>query len=468
MTADMLEKSDSGKTDSEGHTKPQEPASVDSVGSNEQQSTSGSKLWEGRMSGRVSELMDRLNHSTRFDQRLIRQDIRAGQAHAAMLGRQAIIPANEATLIVDTLAQIRTDLDNGTLSIDLNAEDVHTFIELELTRRIGDTGKKLHTGRSRNDQVTTDLRLYLADEVDEILDLLTNLTHILDQKAATHEDVLMPGYTHLQRAQPVTFARHLGAYAAMFRRDADRLSDCRKRMMTCPLGAGALAGSSFPLDRASVAEELGFNSVMENTLDAVSDRDYVIEFLSAASLIMMHLSRFSEEIILWCSQEFGFISLDETFTTGSSMMPQKKNPDLAELVRGKTGRVYGSLVAVLTVMKALPLAYNKDMQEDKENLFDAIDTVKICLEAFTPMVETIHVHADVMREAVKKGYLNATALANYLTAKNVPFREAYRLAGQAVRLAANDGKMLEELSLGVYQSLSSIFEADLYAAITVE
>jgi argininosuccinate lyase len=451
MTVDMLQ-------NPESKTEP-EP---------DQHAPSGSKLWEGRMSGRVSELMDRLNHSTRFDQRLVQQDIRAGQAHAAMLGRQGIIPAAEANLLVKTLEAIRHDLDNGSLSVDLNAEDVHTFIELELTRRIGDVGKKLHTGRSRNDQVTTDLRLYLADEVDAIIALLNGLVTVLDAKAAATETVLMPGYTHLQRAQPVTFAKHLGAYAAMFRRDSDRLSDCRKRIMTCPLGAGALAGSSFPLDRQSVAEALGFGGVMENTLDAVSDRDYVIEFLSDAALIMMHLSRFSEEIILWCSQEFGFITLDDTFTTGSSMMPQKKNPDLAELVRGKTGRVYGSLMAVLTVMKALPLAYNKDMQEDKENLFDAIDTVKICLEAFTPMIETLTVHADVMRDAVKQGYLNATALANYLTAKNVPFREAYRIAGQAVRLAANDGKMLEELPLGVYQSLSPVFQADLYAAIALE
>jgi argininosuccinate lyase len=428
---------------------------------------SNGKLWEGRLDGQVSAVMDRLNRSIRFDQRLIREDLRAGQAHAAMLGRQDVIPADEAALIVDGLATIGRDLDSGALRIDPDAEDIHTFVELELTRRIGDTGKKLHTGRSRNDQVTTDLRLHLAGEIDEIARLLAGLTDVLERKAATHADAVMPGYTHLQRAQPVTFGRHLQAYAAMFRRDADRLADCRRRMMVCPLGAGALAGSSFPLDREGVARELGFHGVMENTLDAVSDRDYVIEFLGAASILMMHLSRFCEEIILWCSQEFGFVSLDDAFTTGSSMMPQKKNPDLAELVRGKTGRVYGALVAVLTVMKALPLAYNKDMQEDKEALFDAVDTVKLCLEAFTPMIDTLTPHTDVMREAVKGGYLNATALANYLTAKGVPFREAYRLAGQAVRLAAADGLPLEDFPLERYQALSPQFEADLYAAIAI-
>lgn len=429
---------------------------------------SNGRLWEGRLDGRVSALLDRLNLSIRFDQRLIREDLLAGRAHAAMLGRQGIIPADEAALITDGLAAIEKDLDDGTLRIDPDAEDIHTFVELELTRRIGDVGKKLHTGRSRNDQVTTDLRLHLAGEMDGIARLLADLNAVLERKAAEHADVVMPGYTHLQRAQPVTFGRHLQAYAAMFRRDADRLADCRRRVMICPLGAGALAGSSFPLDREGVARELGFHGVMENTLDAVSDRDYVIEFLGSASILMMHLSRFCEEIILWCSQEFSFVSLDDVFTTGSSMMPQKKNPDLAELVRGKTGRVYGALVAVLTVMKALPLAYNKDMQEDKEVLFDAVDTVKLCLEAFTPMIGTLTVHADVMREAVKKGYLNATALANYLTAKGVPFREAYRLAGQAVRLAAADGLPLEDLPLERYQALFPQFEADLYATIAIE
>jgi argininosuccinate lyase len=435
---------------------------------NQQQSANSSKLWSGRSTSEVSELMDQLNRSIGFDQRLLRQDLQAGMAHAAMLGAQEIIAPEDAKSIVHGLQAMLNDFEAGHLPVDLSVEDVHTFVELELTRRIGDAGKKLHTGRSRNDQVTTDLRLYLAQEIDALCALFEKLISVLNQGSEKHATVLMPGYTHLQRAQPVTFGKHLGAYGAMFSRDLSRFKDCQKRFMeTCPLGAGALAGSSFNLDRQATAEALGFRGIMENTLDAVSDRDYVLEFLSVASITMMHLSRFSEEIILWCSQEFGFIMLDEAFTTGSSMMPQKKNPDLAELVRGKTGRVYGDLIAVLTMMKGLPLAYNKDMQEDKEALFDAIDTLSICLRAFTPMVETMKPNEDVMRKAIGKGFLNATLLANYLTAKGVPFREAYNLSGQAVRLAHASDLTLDELPLAQYQALSTHFDDGLYEAIRI-
>jgi argininosuccinate lyase len=427
------------------------------------------KLWAGRNSGEVSVLMDQLNHSISFDQRLLKQDLLAGMAHATMLGQQQIIDVKDATAIVQGLQGMLADYETGRLAIDLAAEDVHTFVELELTRRIGEAGKKLHTGRSRNDQVTTDLRLYLAGAIDELSSLLQALIAVLKKRGEEHAAVLMPGYTHLQRAQPVTFGQHLGAYAAMFSRDAERLQQCRTRLMaTCPLGAGALAGSSFPLDRPAVAVALGFSGVMENTLDAVSDRDYVLEFLSDAAIVMMHLSRFSEEIILWCSQEFGFIVLDDAFTTGSSMMPQKKNPDLAELVRGKTGRVYGDLMATLTMMKGLPLAYNKDMQEDKEALFDAVDTLSLCLRAFAPMIDTLQVNANTMRQAIAKGFLNATLLANYLTEKGIPFREAYQLAGQAVRLAHAENLTLDELSLAQYQALSPQFDEKLYVAITIQ
>jgi len=434
-----------------------------------QQSANKSKLWSGRSTSEVSELMDELNRSIGFDQRLLKQDLRAGMAHATMLGEQAIILPEDAKAIVNGLQAMLADFEAGKLPVDLSVEDVHTFVELELTSRIGEAGKKLHTGRSRNDQVTTDLRLYLAQEIDDLCALLEKFVVVLNQRAEAYAAVLMPGYTHLQRAQPVTFGKHLGAYAAMFSRDKSRLVDCRARFMaTCPLGAGALAGSSFDLDCQATAKALGFTGVMENTLDAVSDRDYVLEFLSAASITMMHLSRFSEEIILWCSQEFGFITLDEAFTTGSSMMPQKKNPDLAELVRGKTGRVYGDLIAVLTMMKGLPLAYNKDMQEDKEALFDAIDTLSVCLRAFTPMIETLKPNEDVMRKAIGKGFLNATLLANYLTAKGVPFREAYNLSGQAVRLAHAADLTLDELPLAQYQALSPQFDDGLYPAIAIQ
>ncbi len=423
------------------------------------------KLWQGRLDGNVDTVTDKLNRSIAFDQRLYPHDIRASIAHAEMLGKQGIISVMEAREIVSGLSAILEEIASGQLTIDPLAEDIHTFVELELTRRIGDTGKKLHTGRSRNDQVATDLRLYLESEIQAIDTLLAGLQSVLQDKAQAHANTIMPGYTHLQRAQPVTFGLHLMAYHAMLQRDRDRLRDCARRMMVCPLGAGALAGSSFPLDRADVARQLGFSGVMANTLDAVSDRDHVIEFLGAASIVMMHLSRFCEEVVLWCSQEFNFVTLRDAYTTGSSMMPQKKNPDLAELIRGKSGRVFGSLMAVLTLMKSLPLAYNKDMQEDKEGLFDAIDTLKLCLEALTPMVATMTPKVEKMAVSVKEGYLNATELANYLVKKGLPFRDAYLLTGQAVQLAVQQGLSLEELPLVAYQQLSPQFQEDLYRAL---
>jgi argininosuccinate lyase len=428
---------------------------------------SSSKLWEGLLSGEVNALMNTLNRSIGFDQRLYPYDIQASIAHVEMLGKQGIISQAEAAQIAETLGVIRQDIDDGALPIAQDVEDIHTFVEMELTRRLGDIGKKLHTGRSRNDQVTTDLRLYLDAQVQTLAHLLTQLQDALQRKAAEYPTLRMPGYTHLQRAQPVAFADHLLAYSAMLQRDRERLTESRRRILACPLGAGALAGSSFPLDRQGVAEALGFESVMINTLDAVSDRDYVIEFLSNASILMMHLSRLGEELVLWCSQEFGFVTLNDAFTTGSSMMPQKKNPDLAELVRGKTGRVYGSLIAVLTMMKALPLAYNKDMQEDKEALFDAVDTVKLCVSALIPMMETLTPNGQVMQDAIREGYLNATALANYLVEKDVPFREAYRLAGQAVQAALQQRVPLEELPIAHYQTLSTTFDHSLYKAIAL-
>ncbi|MCE3233894.1 MAG: argininosuccinate lyase [Vampirovibrio sp.] len=423
------------------------------------------KLWQGRFNGNVDPVTEQLNRSISFDQRLYPYDIRASIAHAAMLGKQGIISALESEAMVVGLQAILTDLDSGKLAIDLEVEDIHTFVEMELTRRIGEAGKKLHTGRSRNDQVATDLRLYLEVEIQTIEDLLFNLQQALEEKAEQAGDTLMPGYTHLQRAQPVTFGQHLMAYHAMLQRDRERLQDCSRRMMVCPLGAGALAGSSFPLDRNMVAEQLGFHGVMQNTLDAVSDRDHVLEFLGAASIVMMHLSRFCEELVLWCSQEFNFVALDAAYTTGSSMMPQKKNPDLAELIRGKTGRVYGSLLAALTLMKALPLAYNKDMQEDKEGLFDTVDTLKLCLQALASMIKTLTPNAARMTACVKEGYLNATELANYLVKKGVPFRDAYMITGQAVQQAIQQSLPLEALPLSFYTTLSPVFKEDLYTAL---
>lgn len=423
------------------------------------------KLWQGRLSGELPLEVALLNNSIHFDQRLYPQDIRGSIAHARMLGKQGIIQVSEAEQIIQTLQTIGIELASGLLAVDLTAEDIHSFLEAELIRRIGDTGKKLHTGRSRNDQVALDLRLFLRDEVDLIGGMLANLKQALTEKADKHSQTLMPGYTHLQRAQPVTFANHLMAYEAMVGRDMERLVDVRKRINRSPLGAGALAGSSFPLDRQAVATELEFDGVLENTLDAVADRDVAIEVLSSLSILMMHLSRLCEELVLWCSQEFGFVTLNDGYTTGSSMMPQKKNPDVAELIRGKTGRVYGSLFALLTVMKGLPLAYNKDMQEDKEALFDAIDTVKLCLPPLTGMISTLEPNAKVMKEAVEKGFTNATALADYLVRKGLPFRDAYALVGQIVNHCVVNEETLEDLSMTQYQVFSPAFDTDLYEAI---
>lgn len=424
------------------------------------------KLWQGRQSGELDAVTEALNRSIRFDQRLYPYDIQASIAHAEMLGRQGIIPAEDADAIIDGLQAIRAELDEGTLAINLEVEDIHTFVEAELTRRIGEAGKRLHTGRSRNDQVATDFRLFLQAEMSELTDLVFDLMEALQAQAKTHADTVMPGYTHLQRAQPVTFGRHLMAYHNMLRRDIDRLADCQIRMMEeCPLGAGALAGTTFPIDREMTAKALGFDGVLENTLDAVSDRDYVIEFLGVASILMMHLSRLCEEIILWCSQEFGFVTLADAYTTGSSMMPQKKNPDVAELIRGKTGRVYGHLMGMLTVMKGLPLAYNKDMQEDKEAVFDTVDTLKLALQALTPMMATLAAHPKAMLAASRDGFINATDLADYLVRKGLAFRDAYALVGQAVQYASEKGLRLEEIPLETFQGFSRHFEKDLYEAI---
>jgi argininosuccinate lyase len=423
------------------------------------------KLWQGRLSGELPIEVALLNNSIRFDQRLYPQDIQGSIAHARMLGKQGIIQPTEAEQIINTLQTIGVELSAGMLAIDAQAEDIHSFLEAELIRRIGEVGKKLHTGRSRNDQVALDLRLFLRDEVDQISAMLSALQTALREKSQQHLTTLMPGYTHLQRAQPVTFANHLMAYEAMVGRDIERLSDARKRINRSPLGAGALAGSSFPLDRQAVASELGFDCVLENTLDAVADRDVVIEVLSSLSILMMHLSRLCEELVLWSSQEFGFITINEAYTTGSSMMPQKKNPDVAELIRGKTGRVYGSLFTLLTIMKGLPLAYNKDMQEDKEALFDALDTVKLCLPPLSGMIATLEPNVKAMQDAVEKGFTNATALADYLVRKGVPFRDAYALVGQIVNHCIAHGETLEGLTMASYQGFSTVFDTDLYQAI---
>ncbi|MEB3287734.1 MAG: argininosuccinate lyase [Vampirovibrionales bacterium] len=431
-------------------------------------SSDTAKLWQGRSSGSVSEVTDALNRSIGFDCRLIEYDIAGSIAHVNMLWRQGIIPEAEAHSIVETLKAILADYQSGAFVLDLSLEDIHSAIELELTRRLGGVGKKLHTGRSRNDQVALDLRLFSREALTRIKTLLQALQHILLEKADKHQKSIMPGYTHLQRAQPVTFGYHLKAYHAMFSRDVSRLSDCIARLNFSPLGAGALAGSTFKLDRAMVAEALEFSGVMENTLDAVSSRDFVLEALSVLSILMTHLSRLAEELVLWSSQEFSFIRLDEAYTTGSSMMPQKKNPDLAELIRGKTGRVYGDLIALLSVMKALPLAYNKDMQEDKEPLFDAVDTVTLCLQAMSGMIETMAVNEASMRRACEAGFLNATDLADYLVRQGLPFREAYRLVGEAVACALELGQPLENIPLQTYQKISPYFEESLYDAIRLD
>ena len=426
------------------------------------------QLWKGRFKKELAKETNDFNASIGFDCRMFEEDIKGSIAHATMLGACGIIAQDEADKIAAGLSDILTDLQSGALTIDMEAEDIHTFVEGELTARLGQTGKRLHTARSRNDQVALDLRMTLKKEIDAVSDQLKALITVLCDKAAQHTQTIMPGYTHLQRAQPITFGHHLMAYTAMLLRDLERLADVKARMNVLPLGSGALAGTTYPLDRSLVAELLGFDSVSQNSLDGVSDRDFCLELAAALSVIMVHLSRFSEEIILWCSWEFKFVELDDAFSTGSSIMPQKKNPDIAELVRGKSGRVFGDLTALLTVMKGIPLAYNKDMQEDKEAIFDAVDTVKMCLNAFTPMIDTMTVLADNMRSAAAKGFINATDCADYLVGKGLPFRDAYKATGELVALCIEKGLTLETLPLRDYQAVCALFDDSVYEVINLE
>ena len=423
------------------------------------------KLWAGVTAGETDSLADDFNSSIRFDCRMYRQDIRGSMAHAAMLAARGILTQAEADALTEGLAGILADLDSGALAIDPGAEDIHMFVEQELTGRIGEVGKKLHTARSRNDQVALDLRLYLREECAAIRGGVTALLQVLVRQAEDNKTSLMPGYTHLQRAQPVSFGQHLLAYANMLLRDLGRLDDTAKRMNVSPIGCCALAGTTYDTDRRLEAELLGFDAICMNSMDGVSDRDFCLELMSALSILMMHLSRLSEELILWSSWEFQFVKLSDAYTTGSSIMPQKRNPDMAELIRGKTGRVYGDLMALLTTLKGLPLAYNKDMQEDKESVFDACDTVKLCLGVLAPMLDTMTVRTDKMRLAAQKGFLNATDLADYLVKKGLPFRSAYKISGQLVALCLESGRVLEELPLEEYRRYSPLFAQDLYAAI---
>lgn len=426
------------------------------------------KLWGGRFQKNTDHQVDDFNSSIRFDQRMYRQDIRGSIAHARMLGKQGIIPKEDSEKIIAGLQGILEDIEAGKVEFLIDAEDIHMNIEKLLTDRIGEAGKRLHTGRSRNDQVALDLRMYLRDEAKEISEMLLHTQKTLINLAKQHTETIMPGYTHLQKAQPITLAHHLMAYFEMFYRDSDRLSDCVRRMNVMPLGSGALAGTTYPLDRESVAEELGFSGVTENSLDGVSDRDFAIELAGVLSLVMMHLSRFCEELILWSSHEFSFVEMDDAYSTGSSIMPQKKNPDVAELIRGKTGRVYGHLTGLLTTMKGIPLAYNKDMQEDKEPIFDAVDTVKLCLPVFCSMISTMTVKKDVMRKGAAGGFTNATDAADYLVKKGVPFREAHSIVGKMVFYALEHQKALDELSLEELKACSPIIEEDIYQAISLE
>ena len=426
------------------------------------------KLWSGRLKGDVNELLNDLNASIGFDSRMIVQDITGSIAHATMLGEVGVITPGESAQIVEGLKGILADVQSGALPIDMTSEDVHTFVEAELTKRIGAAGKKLHTGRSRNDQVALDVRMYLAAEIDRVTALTEDLIAAFTEVAERHRHTVMPGYTHLQRAQPVTLHRYLDAYVQMLRRDVERLGDCKKRTLVMPLGSGALAGTTYPLNRRRVCELLGFNDVTKNTMDAVSDRDFALELLSDLSILMMHLSRFSEEICLWCSWEFRFVTLADEFSTGSSIMPQKKNPDITELVRGKTGRVYGDLMTLLTAMKALPLAYNKDMQEDKEALFDALDTVELSLKVLAPMLRTAAFHPENMRAAAAKGFINATDCADYLVGRGIPFRDAYSITGRLVNRCTELGLTLEELPLSEYLAVSPAFDESVYEAIDLD
>ncbi|MEN6351706.1 MAG: argininosuccinate lyase [Syntrophomonas sp.] len=425
------------------------------------------KLWSGRFTRESDKLTEDFNASISFDSRMYRQDIAGSMAHASMLAEQGIITAEEKELIINALQEIRTELENGKLEFTVEAEDIHMNIETFLIQKIGEVGKKLHTARSRNDQVALDIRLYLRDEIDEVKRLLIALQETLVGLAAENLETIMPGYTHLQKAQPVSLAHHLLAYFEMLRRDLERLGDCRKRLDYMPLGSGALAGTGFNLDRDFVKEKLGFAHITRNSLDAVSDRDFAIEFCSLASILMMHLSRFSEELILWSTEEFSFVEMDDAFSTGSSIMPQKKNPDLAELVRGKTGRVYGDLITLLTLMKSLPLAYNKDMQEDKEALFDALDTVKKCLVVFDPMLKTARFKKDRMAAAARGGFTNATDLADYLVNKGMAFRDAHEVVGRAVLYCIENKQSLDDLDIDKFRQFSPLIEDDIFAYIDV-
>ena len=425
------------------------------------------KMWAGRTSGVTDSVADDFNSSVHFDCRMYKEDITGSMAHAAMLAAQNIIGKEDSEKIIDELSAILSDIESGKLEIDMSAEDIHMFVEQELTSRLGDVGKKLHTARSRNDQVALDIRMYLRGEVQEIVALTKTLIAAVLQQAEENKATIVPGYTHLQRAQPITFGHHLMAYAFMLLRDIERLCDAKKRMNLSPIGCCALAGTTYNTDRYFEAEKLGFDGIVMNSLDGVSDRDFCAEILSAIAILMMHLSRFSEEIILWSSWEFKFIELSDSYTTGSSIMPQKKNPDMAELVRGKTGRVYGDLMSLLTVLQGLPLAYNKDMQEDKESIFDAIDTVKMCLKVFAPMIETMKAVPENMLAAARGGFINATDLADYLVKKGLPFRSAYKISGEIVAFCIKENKVLETLTLEEYKTFSDLIEKDLFEEISL-
>ena len=426
------------------------------------------QLWGGRFTKETDQLVYNFNASISFDQKFFHQDVRGSKAHVTMLAKQGILTEEEKEKILQGLESIERDVDAGVLEITAEYEDIHSFVEANLIERIGDAGKKLHTGRSRNDQVALDMKLYTRDEIDAIDGLLKELLVALQKIMEENIHTYMPGFTHLQKAQPVTLAHHVGAYFEMFRRDRSRMADIRKRMNTCPLGAGALAGTTYPLDREYTAELLGFDEPTRNSMDSVSDRDYVIELLSALSTVMMHLSRFSEEIILWNSNEYRFVEIDDAYSTGSSIMPQKKNPDIAELLRGKTGRVYGALISILTTMKGIPLAYNKDMQEDKELAFDAMDTAKGCIALFNGMLSTLEFKKENMEKSAKNGFTNATDAADYLVNKGVPFRDAHGIVGRLVLYCLEKNISLDEMSLEAYKAISPVFEEDIYEAISMK
>lgn len=426
------------------------------------------QLWQGRFQKTLDPKTNDFNSSIAFDSRMYKEDIEGSIVHSSMLCAQGIISPDDLAEIVDGLNAIKSEIESGALEIDPNSEDIHTFVEGELTKRIGSAGKRLHTARSRNDQVALDIRLYLRKECDSVYALITDLINVLCEKAEKYSDAVMPGYTHMQRAQPITFGHHLLAYAEMLLRDRDRLKAAKARMNYCPLGSCALAGTTYNIDRNMTSEALGFTAPMSNSLDGVSDRDFCMELASVLSILMVHLSRFSEEIILWCSWEFKFVELDDAFSTGSSIMPQKKNPDITELIRGKTGRVFGDLTTLLTMMKGLPLAYNKDMQEDKEAIFDAFDTVKICLTTFIPMLDTMTALPDNMRKAAAGGFINATDCADYLVGKGLPFRDAYKATGEIVALCIKKGLTLETLPLEEYQKICDLFDNGVYDAINLD